>query len=354
MRHIQFDTHIDTIHRRLPFFLATEEWVARRLPADEYFFCWQVDPTVICGRNQEINKEVDLHYCADNGIDVVRRRSGGGAVFADRENFMFSYITPGDEVTTEFAHYTSLIAQSLRNIGIEAEATGRNDITINGKKVAGNAFYHLPGRCIAHGTMLYNFDPKHIANALTPSRAKLESKGVKSVPSRVTCLKNEGVKLSTGEFEQYMINSITDGNPYIINEADLQEIMLIEQQYYAPGFLKIGAVAPHHDNIPGENHESTTSADNERVRCFSRRIPDVGEFNIRLTTDSANRITALSITGDFMTDGEVTDITTALIGTEYTQASIRAVIATLPVGSIITGLTDTTLLCLLLPNSKPA
>ena len=181
MRHIAFPENIDTVHRRLPFFLATEEWVARFLPAGDYFFSWQVDPTVICGRNQEIDKEVNLHYCRENGIDVVRRRSGGGAVFADRENFMFSFITDGDDVTGEFARYTAMIAGALCELGLDARATGRNDITIGGRKVAGNAFYHLPGRCIAHGTMLYNFDPCHLANALTPSKESSQCRRVSHV-----------------------------------------------------------------------------------------------------------------------------------------------------------------------------
>ena len=84
--------------RRLPFYLAAEEWAARVLPPDDYFFAWRVAPTVICGRNQDMAAEVDLDYCRTHGIDVVRRRSGGGCVYADRNNWMFSYITPSDEV----------------------------------------------------------------------------------------------------------------------------------------------------------------------------------------------------------------------------------------------------------------
>lgn len=135
MRHIRFSEGIDVFNQRSLFFLATEEWVARSLPAGDWFFSWQVSPTVICGRNQEIDKEVDLVYCRRNGIDVVRRRAGGGSVFADRDNFMFSFITPGDNVTETFARYTAMIADALRGIGINAEATGRNDINIDEKSV---------------------------------------------------------------------------------------------------------------------------------------------------------------------------------------------------------------------------
>ncbi|MCM1320376.1 MAG: lipoyltransferase [Muribaculaceae bacterium] len=334
MRHIRFAPHIDTYHRRLPFFLATEEWVAYNLPADEYFFCWQVDPTVICGRNQEINKEVDLDYCSNNGIDVVRRRSGGGAVFADRENFMFSYITPGDQITTEFAHYTAIIAQALQNLGIDAQATGRNDITINGKKVAGNAFYHIPGRCIAHGTMLYNFDSRHIAGALTPSRAKLESKGVKSVPSRVTCLCHEGIQLTTRQFEEYMINSITQGEPYTITDTDLKEILRLEALYYDPKFMKI--------TQPQQKAHRITN---------TRRIPGIGEFNITLSLDEQQRIRTIDITGDFLAIEDISNLTTPLLGTPYTPGSITQIAQHVHLTDIIPGLTPSHLLTLLFPTS---
>lgn len=136
MRHIAISEDIDTTGRRLPFFLALEEWVARRLPAGNYFFSWQVNPTVICGRNQEIDKEVNLAYCRANGIDVVRRRSGGGCVFADRQNFMFSFITDSnDRVAEVFSRYTAMIADALRKLGFDAIESGRNDITIGEKKV---------------------------------------------------------------------------------------------------------------------------------------------------------------------------------------------------------------------------
>ncbi len=334
MRHISFPEYIDTFNRRLPFFLATEEWVARNLPADDYFFSWQVNPTVICGRNQEISKEVNLAYCKDNKIDVVRRRSGGGAVFADRENFMFSYITPGDDVTTTFAHYTSMIADALCKLGINAVATGRNDITINDKKVSGNAFYHIPGRCIAHGTMLYHFDPSHIANALTPSKAKLESKGVKSVQSRVTCLQEEGISLSPVQFEKYMIESITDSNPYIISEDDLKEIIAIENTYYDKSFINI----PDDSSIC-DNDETLSNRVSNHMR-----LEGVGEFYIDYTITPGNIINDFRISGDFFMN-EDTDhlICDRINGTPFLEKAIKEVVSEIKPCKIIPGLTEESL-----------
>lgn len=343
MKHIVFPKEIDTFSRRLPFFLATEEWVARRLPAGDYFFSWQVSPTVICGRNQEVNKEVNLEYCRANGIDVVRRRSGGGAVFADRENFMFSYITDGDDVTTEFARYTSMIADALQTLGINARSTGRNDITVNDRKIAGNAFYHLPGRCIAHGTMLYNFDLRHIANALTPSKAKLESKGVKSVQSRVTCLKNEGIALSPSDFEKFVIDHITDGNPYIVTAEDLAEIENIERGYYVPSFMRIREV--------GKESDSPSDADDHTHHiCRQSRLEGLGEFCIDYDLTPDNKIAKFRISGDFFMSADVESLLCeALNGTVCAIDTLSAKIEKTEPEKIIPGLTAKALTSLIIP-----
>lgn len=336
MKHIRFPESIDVINQRLPFFLATEEWVARRMPEGDYFFSWRVDPTVICGRNQEIDKEVDLEYCRRNGIDVVRRRSGGGAVFADRENFMFSFITSGDDVTVEFARYTSMIADALHAAGIDAEATGRNDLVINGKKVAGNAFYHIPGRCIAHGTMLYDFDPKHLASALTPSKAKMESKGVKSVPKRVTCLKDEGIGLTPEEFEKFMIERITDDSPYEVTPADYEEIKSIEAGYYDPSFMRIKSAS-----------DSGVEPSGEHV-CNTTRIDGLGEFCIDYDVVD-HRISGFRITGDFFMNEDVESlICKPLEGVSHDAAAVREAVGGIAVADAVPGLTAEALADLIL------
>ena len=218
MIHLRID---DTTQRRLPFYLAMEEWAAKKLPPADYFFSWQVGPTVIFGRNQCIDKEVNLDYCRRNGIETYRRKSGGGCVFADSHNIMFSYITPSEHVTTTFARYTEMIAGMLRSLGLKAEASGRNDITIEGRKVSGNSFYHVPGRSIVHGTMLYDTDLRHMANAITPSRSKLESKQVQSVAAHITTL-SEHLDMGIDEFHRYAIRYLTDSE--IILNADMISI----------------------------------------------------------------------------------------------------------------------------------
>ena len=123
--------------RRLSFYLAMEEFVARNInTTDDCFFMWQVEPSVIFGRNQLIENEVNIEYCRQNDIKTYRRKSGGGCVYADMNNIMFSYITQSENVSLTFDRYINMVADMLRSLHIPAEATGRNDIMIHGRKVS--------------------------------------------------------------------------------------------------------------------------------------------------------------------------------------------------------------------------
>lgn len=320
--------------RPLPFFLAMEEWIARQLPPDDYFFAWRVEPTVICGRNQDIEKEVNITYCRKNGINIVRRRSGGGCVYADMNNWMFSYITPNKEENTTFGRYTGMVTEMLRSLGFEASATGRNDIFINMRKVAGNAFYHLPDRSIVHGTMLVDYNAERMANAITPSRAKLESKAVKSVPTHLTCLKAEGLKMTVEDFGAYAVDFLTHGNKIILGSENIAEIESIEQTYYSPSF------------IAGRHNRNNNSKDSIQRRM---RIEGVGEFDISITLDKNRRISSLNITGDFLASDSIENtLINKFTGIEYTDTELHNVIDTLNPETVIRGLNRETLLSLLI------
>lgn len=326
-------------NHRLPFYLAMEEWAARNLPAGEYFFIWRVKPTVICGRNQEMDKEVDLGYCQEAGIDVVRRKSGGGCVYADMDNFMLSYICPGDEVTTTFARYTTMIAGMLRDLGLDAAATGRNDVLVNGRKVSGNAFYHLPGRCIAHGTMLYDFDPKVMKRAITPSRSKLESKAVKSVESRVTCLRVEGLTMTHEEFAKHITSCICDSE-ISLTDKDVTEIKKIELTYYHPEFLyRKGEMKSH------EEKDSDTS----NLIRRGGRVEGVGEIYLSIVLDKDGLIERIEPSGDFFLTGDPEEhIFRHLRGISLTESAIAEVLSKMEPQKAIAGLTPDSLSKLLL------
>lgn len=125
--------------RRLSFYLAMEEWVARHMDEPECFFMWQVEPSVIFGRNQDIYSEVNLDYCRQHGIQFYRRKSGGGCVYADMSNVMLAYITTADEAQTTFEHYMKMIVGVIKKMGVGASWTEHNDIMIGDRKVSGNA-----------------------------------------------------------------------------------------------------------------------------------------------------------------------------------------------------------------------
>ncbi len=135
---------------------------------------------MIFGRNPLIENEVNLPYCREHGISTYRRKNGGGCVFADMSNIMMSYITCSDNVEHTFARYTSAIVEVLKKLGLNASDNSRNDILIDGRKVSGHAFYHLPGRSIVHGTMLFDTDMSHMQGAIHDVGGKLQSKGVKA------------------------------------------------------------------------------------------------------------------------------------------------------------------------------
>ena len=162
-----------------------------------------MQPTVIFGRNPGAANEVNFDYCRKHGIDVVRRKSGGGCVYADKDNVMISFITSGDNIQLTYNRFMNMLLLVLRKLGIEAVGSSHNDVMIGNRKVSGTAFYHLPGRCIVHATMLYDTNMEHITQAITPSREKLQAKGIESVRQRITLLKDY-TSLTIDQFKAFV------------------------------------------------------------------------------------------------------------------------------------------------------
>lgn len=222
--------------RRLSFYLAMEEYVAsQKGDLEEAFFLWQVEPTVIFGRHQVIENEVNIPYCREHGIQFYRRKSGGGCVYADLSNVMMSYITCSDHVKTTFQEYMHMVCSMLRELGLEATSTENNDILIGGRKVSGNAFYHLPGRSIVHGTMLFDTDMQHMLQAITPPTQKLNKHGVESVRQRITLLK-EHTNLSIEQFKQFAVRKLCN-KELQLNAEDIKNIETIEKKYLNTEFI---------------------------------------------------------------------------------------------------------------------
>ena len=221
--------------RRLSFFLALEEYVARALPAADYFMMWQVEPTVIFGRNQQMENEVNVDFCHRHGIQVYRRKSGGGCVYADGDNVMLSYISEGDQVGLAFNRFIQMELLVLRKMGVEAVGTRHNDVLIGDRKVSGTACYHVGGRNVVHGTLLYDTNMDNMLQAITPSREKLQKKGIESVRQRITLLKDH-VSLSLEDVKT-LIRQTLCSDERMLTVREVAEVELLEQEYLRKEFI---------------------------------------------------------------------------------------------------------------------
>lgn len=311
--------------RRLSFYLAMEEYVARCIDiADDCFFLWQVNPSVIFGRNQLIENEVNLDYCKANQIETYRRKSGGGCVYADMSNVMFSYITHDENVNLTFNRYINFLVFMLFKLGIDAKANGRNDILIDGKKVSGNAFYHIPHHSIVHGTMLYDTNMQHMVGSITPTNEKLVSKGVESVRQRIALLKDY-TTLSLEELKAFAIHHLCNDS-FSLNEKDVMQIEQIEKEYLTDEF------------IYGRNPRYSI--------VKKHRLEGVGDFEIRIELKN-QIIKQVNIMGDFFLLGDIDkELLMPLRNVAYNQ---EAVSQALPhsVSDIIMNLNKTDLLYML-------
>ena len=257
--------------RKLSFYLAMEEYVARHIDEPDCFFIWQVEPSVIFGRNQLIEAEVNLDFCRRHHIQIYRRKSGGGCVYANMSNVNFT-----------FNRYLMMIVHMLQRLGVDARASGRNDVMVGNRKVSGNAFYKLSGRSIVHGTMLYDTDMVHMVGSITPTSGKLLSKGVASVHQRICLLKNH-ITLTLDEFRQFAHDTLCDGD-IMLSADDVQAIEELEQEYLSPEF------------IYGNNPRYTV--------IKKRRIEGVGDMEARIEMKN-NIIRSVNLMGDYFLIGEL-------------------------------------------------
>lgn len=218
------------VARRLSFYLATEEFVARQQLADDAFFLWQVEPSVIYGRNQVVENEVNMEYCQAHGIQLFQRKSGGGCVYADRDNLMLSFITKEEQVGFAFNRFVNMVLLVLRKMGVEATGTRHNDIMIGDRKVCGTACRKMPSGSIVHSTMLYDTNMEHMLHAITPTQQKLAKNGVESVRQRITLLKDY-TSLTLDEVKALIIRTLCDSER-MLTADEVAQIEKIEEQYY--------------------------------------------------------------------------------------------------------------------------
>jgi len=305
------------------FNLALEEYVFYNFdPNEEYVILWQNEPSVIIGRNQNTIEEINAKFIKENNIHVVRRMSGGGAVYHDLGNLNYTFIVNSDnDVTSNFKKFTEPVVSALSKLGVKAEFSGRNDITIEGKKFSGNAQHYANRRLLHHGTILFNSDLTVVQEALSVKIDKLQSKGVKSVRSRVTnvypYLKE---KITIQEFKDILLKSIlNDENykekEYILTDKDLKAVKTLMKEKYSTWEWNYG------ESPPFEVEKS------HRYKGGQLSL----KFNVK-----EGKIKDLRIFGDFFGKKDVNDIEELLKNKLYQEEVIRKALESVKLEEYIT------------------
>ena len=306
----------DTIHQ-LPFYFAVEEYVARHYTDDDYFMGWRVNPTVMLGRNQLIDNEVNTDYCKEHKIDIFRRKSGGGCIYADKGCIQFSYISRSVNANEAFAAYMQRMADLLKGLKIDAQLSGRNDILINGTKVSGCAFYQLSNRSVLHNSLLFDTQLDHLSNALTPAKEKLQSKGVASVRQRVTNVATY-TQLDILAFMDYVRQEMCGTEVLELTEEDMKEVAEIEKELSSDDF------------VYGKNPKYSL------IR--KHRFEGVGTLEAHIELKN-NIIGSVNMVGDYFLLGDIDhDFLSLLKGCEFTREAVEERLEDIDLFTIIRGL----------------
>lgn len=295
--------------------IALETYLVENRLVDEPILLFYINkPSIIIGRNQNTIEEVNQPYIDANGIEVVRRMSGGGAVYHDLGNVSFCFIKDDDGSFRDFASFTKPVIDALHKMGATgAELQGRNDLLIDGKKFSGNAMYAKDGRMTAHGTLLFNADLDEVNNALKPRKEKIESKGIKSVRSRVTNIrpyvKEEYQDLTIEAFrdrlllEIFGVDSKDQVPQYVLTDADWEKVYQIRDERFGNWDW---------------NYGQSPAFDIEKSQKFPFGLVDF-RFNVK-----DGKVASAKIYGDFFGLGEIKDVEDALVGVKYTKDDFAA------------------------------
>lgn len=297
--------------------LAIETYLLREKQIDEPILLFYInDPSIIIGRNQNTIEEINTEYVKEHDIKVVRRLSGGGAVYHDHGNLNFSFIMPDDgQSHLNFEKFTRPIINALHQMGVkDAELKGRNDLVIGDKKFSGNAMYATEGRMFAHGTILFDSNIDEVVRALKVSKEKIQSKGIQSIRSRVTNIKpylsEEYQTMTTRDFRDALLLNIFDTEAlkdeeiYELTEADWEGIDKISKELY-------------------QNWDWNYGKSPEFSMVRKKRFP-IGTIEIQLNVESGT-IKDAKIYGDFFGFKPVSDIEQLLVGQLYREDHLMEV-----------------------------
>ena len=307
-----------------PFYnLAFEEYfMMQRKDLPDVFLLWQNEPTVVVGRHQNVNKEVNLQFLQEKAIHLVRRNSGGGAVYHDLGNLNYTFITTDQNAKVSFERFTNPVIQALKAGGVQAELSGRNDILVAGCKISGNAQYLQGNRIMHHGTLLFASNLDEVETMLTPDPDKLKARGVDSVRSRITNISEHLPEIiSLAEFKrsllQYM-DSYTGIEQINCTEADLQIIQQLTAEKYTQPFWNFGTLFNYN-------------------AAYAQRF-SWGELGCQLWIQEKT-IMAGKLYGDFFSHQDLTELEQQLTGLRPGEENFTQAIADMPVEDYISGIT---------------
>ena len=306
------------------FNLALEEYVFTYLDEfDEIFLLWINEPTIVVGKHQNTIEEINIDYVKENNINVVRRLSGGGAVYHDLGNLNYTIISKSSGSSSfDFETFSQPVIDVLADLGIEAEFTGRNDIVIDGKKFCGNAQYMRKGRVLHHGAILFDTDLEVLGKALKVSKDKIMSKGVKSVRSRVTNISDHLKEdITVEDFKKLLLKRMFGGDEeikvYELSDSDYENINKIVEERYGTWEWVFG---------------TSPSFNVEKERRFTS-----GKVEVKLKVEDG-MIKNIKFYGDFFGHGELKDVENKIIGIKYRPDEIENVLNNIDLGYYFAGI----------------
>ena len=308
--------------------LAIEEHLLRKAEITEDVLLFYInEPSIIIGRNQNTLEEINHEYVEAHEIHVVRRLSGGGAVYHDLGNLNFSFITNNSGNNFHnFQKFTAPVIDVLRGMGVPAELSGRNDILVDGRKISGNAQYSTSARMYHHGTLLFNSRLADVGEALNVKIGKITSKGIKSVRSRVANIteflpQDNGMTVET--FREKILRGVFEGAneipQYHLTDEDWSAIQKLTKERYANWDWNFG-------KSPDFNLRKT------------HRFP-IGEIDVCIDIEKGN-IQALKIYGDFLGQGDIGEVEKQLVGVRFDRKNLEKALKAIDVSYYFGGLTN--------------
>ncbi|MGE5495866.1 MAG: lipoate--protein ligase [Burkholderiales bacterium] len=311
------------------FNFALETYAMHELDvADEYFMFWRTSPTLMVGRFQNTLSEINMQYAKEHDIDIVRRITGGGTIYTDLNGWQFSFIVKR-RGNIEFKTFTRPIIEALASLGVEAQLTGRNDLTIGGRKFSGNAQYIGRGLTLHHGSILFDTDLEALVRALSVDDEKIVSKGIKSVRQRVTNIAEHlKTHMTSVEFRDAMLSHLLRGaDTYELSKADTDRVNEIKQSRFGTWEWNFGQDPKF--NVTKEKRFAG------------------GKLCAKVLVEKG-RIAAIKFFGDFFAAEGIEELEKALAGCRYEYADIKNALIAAHAGDFIYNITtDEILSCII-------